>query len=61
MSVREIAINFFKIVKIKELADSYYRVTIENEYVKTNDIDIIMAFSVAPIEGQRIMLTMESV
>lgn len=60
MSDREIAVNFFKITKVRELPEDYFRVTLENQYVGTEDIDIILAFSSRPSVGQRVQVTMES-
>lgn len=56
---REIAINFFEITNIKQLPEDYYRVTLKNQYVGTEDIDIILAFSSKPEIGQRVQVTME--
>lgn len=60
MSEKEIAVNFFIIKKIRELSDNYYRVTLENQYVGTEDTDLIMAFSTPPEIEQRIQVIMES-
>ena len=56
---REIAVNFFIIKNVRKLQDGYYRVTLENQYVGTEDTDIIMAFSSIPEVGQKVQLVME--
>ena len=60
MSNREIAINFFEIKNVKELQNGFYRVTLENKYVRTNDIDIILSFFKDPKVGQKVQIIMES-
>jgi len=60
MGDKEIAVNFFTIKNIKELQDGYYRVTLENNYVQTEDIDIILAFSREPKIGEKVQIVMES-
>jgi len=57
---REIAVNFFIIKNVKELQDGYFRVTLENQYVGTEDTDLIMAFSSTPETGQKVQLVMEA-
>ena len=54
--MKELGVNFFKIVKVKSLDQDFYRVTLFNEYVGTNDVDIIMTFEEEPKIDQRIML-----
>jgi hypothetical protein len=61
MSEREIAGNFFIIKKVRALPGAdFYRVTLENQYVGTEDINIVMLFSVTPEAGQKVQVTMES-
>ena len=57
----EMAVNFFVIRGIKKLPEDYYRVTLENQYVGTNDIDIILAFSSEPEIGQKVQVLMEKI
>lgn len=58
MSDNEIGFNYFTIVKTTELSDGYYRLTISNNYVRTNDVDIILYCIVSPIIGNRVELKM---
>ncbi len=56
--MKEIGCNFFKVVSVKLLDEEngFYRVTLTNEYVSTNDIIIVMAFNIKPEIDQRILL-----
>ncbi len=56
---REIAVNFFLITNIRELSEGFYRVTLMNQYVGTEDIDIILSFSSKPEIGQKVQVIME--
>ena len=60
MSDREIAVNFFIIKNVRDLQQGYYRVTLENQYVRTEDTDLVMAFSSVPRIGQKVQLVMEA-
>ena len=60
MSEREIAVNFFIIKNVRNLQEGYYRVTLENQYVRTNDTDLVMAFSSIPEVGQKVQLVVET-
>ena len=39
---KEIGFNYFTIVKAVKLVNGYQRITIKNDYVRTNDINIIL-------------------
>lgn len=59
---KTIAINYFTIKKISKLEkDNYYRVTLENNYILTEDIDIILAFSKVPQINDKVFISMEAV
>ena len=60
MNEREIAVIFFIIKNVRNLQKDYYRVTLENQYVRTNDTDLVMAFSSVPKIGQKVQLVMEA-
>lgn len=51
---KEIGFNYFTIVKTVKLVNGYQRITIKNEYVRTNDIDIILYCFDEPVIGRRI-------
>lgn len=53
---KELGFNYFTIVKAVELSESlgYYRITIANNYVRTNDVDVILNCERTPKIGEHI-------
>ncbi len=60
MGDRYIGGNFFKVVDIKELEQGYARITLENQYVRTNDIVLVLSFNKLPSVGGKVQLDMLS-
>ena len=60
MNNKDLGYNYFTIQEVKPIKGDYYRVTISNDYVSTNDINIILSFLEIPKVGQRVEILMRN-